>query len=143
MDKWPYHVLKQIKLVNQQQEKVRRLVLPYIKSTAWNAHSEHVLQTMLCSESGDERKFAITKILEIRDDENKGSLKPRPRLVQSINTDATCLQNIIHWSSDVHEPPLTCDFSKIMLLEYTDTPMSVPTFPVRPNGYKGIGFCIW
>ena len=40
--------------------------MPHVKSTAWNAHSEHILQTMLGSTDRAEREFAINKILTIR-----------------------------------------------------------------------------
>ena len=67
--KWIYglhDILKQLQLTRKQTQEVQRVVFPYIKSTAWNAHSEHVLQTMLCSTNYENRKFAINEILKTR-----------------------------------------------------------------------------
>ena len=107
------------------------MVFPYIKSTAWNAHSEHVLQTMLCSTNYESRKFAINEILKTRQVYGEANILPRKRLVPTINIGATSLENLINWSSDIHEPPLTCDLNKPELKLISDSPMSVPNFPLH------------
>ena len=99
--------------------------------SSWLAHSEMVLQTLLCSEDEDERSFAVEKILELRrkeGDEDQGDSSVRPRRTPAVNTKASCLRELIEWT-DIHEPPLTCEKSRDELLEYIKTPMPVPQWP--------------
>ena len=80
--KWtdgPYHVLKQLELVQKQTEKVKDIVIPYVKSSSWYAHSEMILQTMICSHEKAKTVFAVEKILEIRGDSDVGNTSVRPR----------------------------------------------------------------
>ena len=60
----PRHILKQLSLVRALDQEIQEIVMPHVKSTAWNA--EHILQTMLGSTDRAEREFAINKILTIR-----------------------------------------------------------------------------
>ena len=39
----------------------------YIKSSVWNAHSEHILQALIASDDRAEREFAIKHIIIILD----------------------------------------------------------------------------
>ena len=62
----PRHVLYQIQLVNMQRKAVQEIVWPYVMSSAWNSHSESILQTLVCSKVEEERRFGVLKILEVR-----------------------------------------------------------------------------
>ena len=78
--KWtegPNHILKQLQLVRDQDKKVRDVVEPFIKSTAWNSHPEAVLQSMLSSDEQGLRDFAIGKIMQIRNDAEIGDKSAR------------------------------------------------------------------
>ena len=70
----PKLVLKQLELVRLQSKKTRDLVAPHIQRSAWYSHSEAVLQTLLCSEDREERVFAVDKIRELREGEERGDL---------------------------------------------------------------------
>ena len=133
-NKWtegPNHVLKQIKLVRSQDEKVKTYVEPFIQSTAWNGHSEAVLQCMLVSDKSDLRKFAVDKITQLRNGEEKGDKSVRPFKMPMINLQCKDFTDIIDWKSQIHEPLLTCDMSIDALTALKDTPMEVPDFPVH------------
>ena len=61
---------------------------------------------------------------------------PLPGLlrVPPINMEAKELEDLINWKDPnltIHEPLLTCDFSKEELLRVVDTPMTVPKFSVH------------
>ena len=84
----PRHVLKELSLFRLQSKKVQDIVLPTLQRSAWNSHSESVLQTMLCSSDKDEREFAVQQILKIRGKNKLGDLRPRSRKNPELNTDA-------------------------------------------------------
>ena len=127
----PRHILKQLSLVRALDQEIQLIVMPHVMSTAWNAHSEHILQTMLASTDRSEREFAIHKILAIRGSNKLGDRQPRARKTPQINTEATRLQDLIDWSTDIHEPVLTCHIPSENLSNYLEKEMTVPKFPVH------------
>jgi hypothetical protein len=94
-----------------------RLIIEFIivKETvnrgAWYAHPEAILQTMLCSEDEQERRFAVNKICSLRGpgDESTqiGNSCVRNRKTPTINFNSKKLADLIDWTSGVTEPPLT------------------------------------
>lgn len=127
----PYHILRQLQLVRKQTQKVQNIVMPYVKSSAWNAHSENVLQTLLCSSDTGDREFAVDTILNLRGDSEIGDTSVRSRKNPELITTATRLVDLIDWSCDVQEPLLTCSFSREKLSKLRVDPMKVPDFPVH------------
>ena len=128
----PNHILKQLSLVRDLDQNIQNLVMPHVKSTAWNAHSEHVLQTMLASADREDRKFAVGQILKIRGDSEFGDRRPRARKMPKINTQATKLKDLIDWTGEgVHEPVLTCDIPSEQLSNFIEEKMTVPKFTVH------------
>ena len=105
---------------------VIQTVLPTVKKSTWYVFSENILQTLLSSKEIAERKFAIQKILELRDGNDIGDLSVRPRKTPTINTDAITLLDLIEWTSDVFEPPLTCKLTVVEIKEFIEKPMEVP-----------------
>ena len=101
-----------------------------MKSSAWYAHSEMVLQTMLCSSDERERSFAVAQIRDIRDGQDKGDTSVRFRKHPILNMQAATLADLINWE-DAHEPVLTCDIPSDELQQFIETPMEVPSFPVH------------
>ena len=61
----PRHILYQLELLRSQKKVVLNTVMPTLRS-AWYAHTEAVLQAMLCSEVEVERRKAMDRILELR-----------------------------------------------------------------------------
>ena len=126
----PRHVLEQVMLVREQEHNVQEIVWPFVASSSWFAHSENILQTLVCSDSEEERQFGVKKILEIRADKEQGDMSVRPRRTPELNTSATSLTNLIYWDRErLHEPPLTCSLTKQELIKLLDHPMKVPYFP--------------
>ena len=131
----PRHVLKELSLFRLQAEEVREAVLPTLKRSAWNSHSESVLQTMLCSEDKEERQFAVQQVLKIRGRNQLGDLRPRSRKHPVLNTEATTLKEMINWKGS-KEPVLTCRLSKQEITSFIDKPMLVPYFCLHTQGIE-------
>ena len=123
----PRHVLTHLELMRLQAPEVQEILLPYLKTSSWYAHSEAILQTMLCSEDQSEREFAVKKILKIRGKEALGKTAPRSRKLPKLNVDATSLVDLIDWKRS-HEPLLTCHLTKEEIKEFLHQPMIVPYY---------------
>ena len=132
----PHHILKQLQLVRLQTDEVKDIVMPYIQLSAWNAHSENLLRTLLCSSESEDRKFAIETICNLRGEESSGDTSLRIRKNPTLNINAKTLVELIDWSSDVHEPLLTCSLSKEDLLKLETVPMQVMDFPVHAQSIE-------
>ena len=128
----PRHVMYQLELLRSQQKKIVDIVMPTVNKGAWYAHPESILQTMLCSEVVEERKWAVAKIAEIRgegdEDTQVGDHSVRERRTPDVNIDATKLKDLIDWTEGVTEPPLTCNLTTAVIKSFVDTPMKVPAW---------------
>ena len=128
----PLHVLKQLKLVRLQNKTVQVIVAPHIARSAWYSHSEAVLQTLLCSEDKEERKFAVDTIIKLRGEEKFGNLSNRIRVHgESFNPDADKLVELCSWNENVYEPVLICSLATNDLDVFLEKPMVVPYRPVH------------
>ena len=128
----PRHVLKQLELLRLQPNKVQEIVMPTVISSAWYSHSEAVLQTLLCSEDEVERRFAVQKVLGLREGRMTGDINVRPRIhAPFFNQNATKLVDLISWEDNVFEPIFTCSLSPDSIREFLDRAMEVPYMPVH------------
>ena len=150
----PYHVLHQLSLLRQQREVLQHFTVEAILRGSWFAHSEMVLQSLLCSEEEEDRRFAVNKIIEIREQETEKKQqeedikkkttgrrgKKTTELVKTItarrtpevNLEATSLINLISWGDDVHEPVLTMNLTEEQLRQFYSDPMScIPDFSIH------------
>ena len=134
----PMLVLKQLEFLRLQDKRVREITWKYVKSSAWNAHSEAVLQVLLLGPK-EGREFAVKKILEIRrDSPDNGDRRPRSRRnPDTLNSEANSLEELFDWSKEVlHEPLLTCNLSEVEILALKEAPMEVPFFPVHGQSFE-------
>ena len=120
----PRHVLTHLSLLKLQSPEVQRLLLPHLRTSSWYAHSEAILQTLLCSQDSEERAFAVAKILKMRGKQDVGKTMPRKRKLPELREEATQLQELIKWDR-AHEPLLTCSLTKQEIKEFLKTPMKV------------------
>ena len=129
----PRHVLYQLELLRFQKKKVLDIVKPTVQRGAWYAHSESVLQAMLCSEVDEERRFAIDMILKIRgegeDDNQVGDTSVRYRITPKVTWKAAKLTDLIDWNENVTEPVLTCNLTTKQVKQFAAQPMTVPDWP--------------
>ena len=80
--------------------------------SAWFSHSEDVLLTLLSNHDKEERRFAVEKILGIRQGREKGDRSNRQKVcVENFNPDAKTLSELCTWYSNVFEPVLTFQLS--------------------------------
>ena len=121
----PRHVLTHLTLLKLQSPEVQAVLLPYLRTSAWYAHSESILQTLLASEDPKERDFAVKKILKIRGSQDVGKTQPRKRKLPELKEDATKLQDLIKWDR-AQEPLLTCTLTRKEIKEFYVKPMEVP-----------------
>ena len=123
--------LEQLHLTLQQDKQVINIVFPYLESSAWWAHPEMLLQTLLCSNSADDRKFAVEKILQLRQ-RTVNSENIRTHHKVKLNRKASCLKELIIWEEDkITEPILTLKLSEDQIKNFETAPMSVPEIPVH------------
>ena len=125
----PRHILFQLQQVKSQQKPVVDVVLPVIQRSAWYAFSEMIIQTLLSSNDREERKSGVQKIIDLRRENEVGDISVRPRKTPFININATSLLQLIDWSVDVYEPPLTCTLTTTEIKKFIDAPMKVPQWP--------------
>ena len=62
----PRHVLFQLSCLKSQRKEVIDIVCSTVNRSAWFAHSENIIQTMLCSDDQLERVIGVEKVLAIR-----------------------------------------------------------------------------
>lgn len=123
----PRHVLTHLSLLKLQAPEVQNILLPYLRTSSWYAHSEAILQTMLCSKDPEERTFAVSKILKMRGRQDSGKTQPRKRKLPELREEATSLQDLIKWDG-AQEPLLTCGLTREEIKGFRETPMEVPYY---------------
>ena len=138
IDNGPRHVLTQLKLIRQQPQEVQDIVMPYALSGAWFAHSEAILLTLVSSPDIDERKFGVSKILEMRGEQDLGDSSVRPRKTPALNIDADSLLNLISWSKDIHEPIFTTSLTKHEVMGLVEEPLPVPLYSVHTQSVERV-----
>ena len=138
----PRHVLFQLECLRSQNRQVIDIVEPTVSRSAWFAHSENILQTLLCSSDLEERKQGVEKIIEIRGTGNQdtqcGDLSVRARNTPTINYNATCLVDLINWSNDLYESPLTCSLTTSEVKQFIDIQMEVPDWPCQTQSIERV-----
>ena len=94
---------------------------------------------MLCSSDEGERRFALQKILKVRNNKDIGDRKCRKRRIPRINPEARSLLDLINWrTEEISEPILTCCLKKQDVLQFFDNSMIVPNFPVYGQSIEQI-----
>lgn len=125
----PRHLLYQLQQLQKQKKKVIELVSPTVQRSAWYARPDVILQAMLCSEEQTERQEAVNKIQLLRGQDQLGDSSVKPRKTPNINFKATKISELVDWSTEVLEPPLTIGISTEDLSMFVDRPMVVPAWP--------------
>ena len=111
-------------------EKLVDVVKENVLLNSYWFHSENLLISLLASEASEDREFAVSKILDIRNGEDFGDDSPRVRMnPEVINFDAKDLKEVIPPAAFTNEPPLTLYMSSDELLKYREVPMVVKKWP--------------
>jgi hypothetical protein len=131
----PRHILRELSLFRLQSQKVQEILLDTLKRSAWNSHSEAVLQTMICSQDREERDLAINMIIMIRGRNTLGNTKPRPMKLPKLNVEATQLKPLIGWKG-IKKPILTCNLTKDDIKNFREEAMQVPYYCLHTQGLE-------
>ncbi|KAK1894408.1 ADP-ribosylation factor 1 [Dissostichus eleginoides] len=95
------HILFQLDCLKSQRKEVLDLVMPTVRRSAWYAHSEAILQTLLCSEDQKEIIEGVERFLAIRGegdpDTQLGDSSVSTRRTPDINCDASSIGDLISW----------------------------------------------
>ena len=153
--KGPEHILHQIILWREQPELAMEFTHETIQRGAYYAHSEHLLQSLLCSDDEDERRFAVKEIIQLRADNQKRLENPKPKkrgkakqkpdaqdsnvrscINPELNLEATSLTNLISWNKDVYEPILTMKLSDDQLRQFFGKAMDVPVLGLHTQSIE-------
>ena len=128
----PKICLEQLLLTMKQAKEVINIVFPHMESSAWWACPEMLIQSLLCSSIAIERKFAISKILELREKTDPSRDQVRTHHKVKLNKEATNLMDLIIWEDDkTTEPVLTLEMSEEIIKTFEFPPMAVPSMPVH------------
>lgn len=137
----PRHVLFQLECLKSQRKEVIDIVMPTVKRSAWYAHSENIIQTLLCSEEQKERIEGVNKILEIKGEEEpeeqQGDSSVRLRKTPNINFESSNLLDLIDWEVK-YEPPPTCQLTTSEVKKLIDFPMEVPDWPCHTQSIERV-----
>ena len=130
----PYHKLKEIQLLQKMKgtdklsKTVKQIAQKFIEKGAWHAHSEHLLVSLLSSDDESDRRFAIDKIISLRNGEEYGDKSVRPFSAPKLNWEAQSIREIQDWS-DVTEPFITTSILTQELNQFITTPLTLPKLP--------------
>ena len=151
----PKHILHQIVLWREQPELAMEFTHETIQRGAYYAHSEHLLQSLLCSDDEEQRRFAVKRIIDLRRENKKKTGNPEPkkrgcakkktdgqesvvrsRINPELNLEAISLTDLISWDKDVYEPILTMHLSDNELRQFFGKAMDVPVLGLHTQSIE-------
>ena len=130
----PYHKFREIQIIQRlkgrdaKSKQAREIAKKFIEKGSWHAHTEHLILSLLSSANEDERRFAVSKILAIRNGAEIGDSSPRPFIPPKLNWKATSIRDMQDWS-DAYEPLTTASIPSNQLSQFFDTPLNFPKIP--------------
>ena len=111
----PRHYYKQVQLIKILPKQVQNIVKENISRSAFHAHPENLLLSMLADDSQEVRTKAVEQIIRLREDSDnpdKGDISVRKFVVPEINYECTNYTEMIDFEKEtVFEPNLTADLS--------------------------------
>lgn len=131
----PKNILFELLCLRAQSKTVQQTVETTVRTSAWFAHSESVLMSMLCSDNQEERNFAVSKVLAIRGEAVLGDSSLRFRVLPNLNLAAENLVDLIDWE-DALEPLVTCRMTKEELEQLRVQPLEVEYFPCHTQAIE-------
>ena len=127
----PHHILKEVAIIrsmkgkDEHSKKVKSIAMHFIDKGAWQAHSEPLLLSLLSSTDVEDRRFGISKILQIRDGKELGCNSPRQVFTPTLNWEAKSLRNLQDWNNAT-EPNVTSSIPSVNLWKFLEEPLSLP-----------------
>ena len=127
----PQHVLNSIAKLKVQCDEVKNIITGVVIRGSYHAHAENILLAQLCSDSKEEREFALDQIFLLRNGSDVGDMSVRTHKTPAINLDATCVKELIDWKEKIHEPVYTCKMSIDALQSLRDEALHIPPFSIH------------
>ena len=125
----PLHLVHALELLEQQSGEVQDIIRDVVIRGAYSAHSENLLASLICSESKEDREFAVNQILQIRDGKEEGDRSVRIRRNPNIIMSAHTPVELIDWKKEtVLEPVFTCKMSITEIKEMINTPFNMEPY---------------
>ena len=133
-----------MQLVKTQPPTVQEIVRPYVESNAYFCEPGMMLVAYLASDCEETRRFAINKILELREKPNKPGKKKvlkgiRQFFIPELKWEANKWQQMINWTDiekKIFEPRILQKFSNNELMEAYAEPLSFPDYPVHSQSVE-------
>ena len=137
------HILTQLRILRSLPTIIQDIVTPYIKLSAWYAHPESVLLSLLASDLPEEREFAVSLILKQRGHSDRGDMSVRPFRAPNINMNAEALPELISWESvGVQEPVFTCSMTKSEIESLRISPLKLPHVKIHTQSTERAVKCV-
>ena len=127
----PKHIFQQTKLLQLLPQNVVDIVKPTVTRSAYHAHPENLLISMLDDDDELVRRKAVSIIQDIRLKTPVPSTgRPvRPFKAPKLLYDADTYHDIIDWEKEtLTEPPLTYNLSDDELVHIVEEPLNVPPY---------------
>ena len=130
----PYHILREIQILqkmkgeDERSMEVKEIAMKFVEKGAWHAHSEHLLVSLLSSSDESDRRFAIDKIVSLRDGNEFGDRSVRPFSAPKLNWNAQSIRDIQDWA-DTTEPLVTTSIPTPELAKFIENPLKIPKYP--------------
>ena len=137
----PSHILKEIEIVRQMKGKdatsktIKKIAMKFIEKGAWSAHSEPLLLSLLASNEEEDRRFAISKILEIRNGADFGDTSVRQVVTPNLNWDAKSLRHLQNFES-LTESNVTSSISSKDLWDFLEKPLELGKIPCHAQSWE-------
>ena len=136
----PRHYFKQVQLIRILPKQVQDIVKENISRSAYHAHPENVLLTMLTDERQEVRTKAVEHITKLRmdsDNPDKGDISVRKFVVPDINYECEDYTEMIDFDKEViYEPNLTADLTLEDLDKIKLEKLSVKKFSNNNQGVE-------
>ena len=138
----PSAIFTAIKLISQQPDSVRKIVMPVVQHNGWFAEVGIMLCSMLASEDRRIREKAVESILQRR---TKPLKKPRKGIVRGIRkievnplqSEAETWDQIIDWTNvTIHEPYILEILSREQIETAREGPLVFPHFPLHSQSVE-------
>ena len=136
----PRHYFKQIELIKKLPKNVQIIAKENISRSAYHAHPENVLLSMLADDRSEVRSKAVEVITKLRKDSStpdKGDTSVRKFVVPEINYNCTDYPEMIDFEKEkIYEPNLTAEITLDGLQEIKQKKLTVAKFSNNNQGIE-------
>ena len=134
------HVFETIKIIQNLRNDIKTIVLPCVQRNAYFAHPENVLLSMIHDENVVMQKLGWRRILKVRENASKQKKMLRAFLIPRLNFNANSYTEMIDWTEEITEPPVTKNMTledvQRSSQEGSSTPLLISTAPCHSQAVE-------